>query len=144
MARAHAGVAAAERAQPQHELAQAEGLTDVVVGAGLEAGHAIGLGRAAGQHEDAHVRRLGGGLELAADLGAGDVGQVQIEQDQLGTLPLRALEGVFSGRRQRRAVAVLAQLRVEQALQLAVILDDEDQRGMGGVAERRSCGAVTA
>ena len=76
---------AQHRADAKDQLADAERLDDVVVGAQLEADHAIDLLALCGQHHD---RRLAGAClaaaDPAADLGARDVGQHQVQQNDVG------------------------------------------------------------
>ena len=64
------------------QLARGERLGDVVVGADLEPDHLVDLAVLGGQHDDRHLRL---GPHRAADLGAGQAGQHQVEQDQVGT-----------------------------------------------------------
>ena len=78
---ARAGLAADAahvRADPREQLARRERLGDVVVGADLEAEHAIGFFAARGHHDDRHVDAR---AQLAADLDAVAAGQHQIEHD---------------------------------------------------------------
>ena len=51
--------AAHQRAQARAQLVERERLHEVVVGAGVEAGHAVGHLVAGGEHEDGHLRRRG-------------------------------------------------------------------------------------
>jgi hypothetical protein len=81
---------AAVGAAPQHgahagrELAEAERLGDVVVGAVLETGHAIVFARARGQHDDRDVGAVGARTQDAAHLEPADDRQIEIENDQVG------------------------------------------------------------
>ena len=73
------------------QLAQAVRLDDVVVGAELEADDAVDLLAARGDDDDRHARAL---AQAAADLEAVDVGQAQVEQDEIGSARLeRRLPG---------------------------------------------------
>ena len=54
------------RAHARRQLAEAERLGDVVVGAELEAGDPVVLARARGQHDDRHVRAVGARSQDAA------------------------------------------------------------------------------
>ena len=56
------------RADARRELAQAERLGDVVVGAEVQPGHPIGLARARGEHDDRHARRGRTSAQDPADL----------------------------------------------------------------------------
>ena len=73
--------AAGHGADPRDELAQAEGLDDVVVGAQLEPDDAVDLLALRGDHDDRHV---GAGAQLPADRETVDVRQPNVEQDEVG------------------------------------------------------------
>ena len=73
--------AAQDRADAGGHLAGAEGLDDVVVGAQLEADHAVGLVAAGGEHDDRDLRVA---ADLAADVEAGAVGKHEVEEDEVG------------------------------------------------------------
>ncbi|MFN7977625.1 MAG: hypothetical protein U0P30_05770 [Vicinamibacterales bacterium] len=96
------GTAAATQRRPhaRRQLTRAERLGDVVVGAGVEAGHAIALGRARREHDDRHG---GGGRTLAQDaahLEAVEYRQVQVEDHEIGRLFCRRLQrGVTAAHR---------------------------------------------
>ena len=62
------------------ELAHRERLGDVVVGADLEPGDLVGLAALRGQHDDRH---LAARAQLAADLDAVELGQHQVEDDEV-------------------------------------------------------------
>ena len=47
--------APAERADPREELVERERLDEVVIGAGIEAFHAVSHRSARGEHEDGHL-----------------------------------------------------------------------------------------
>ena len=75
------GVGAAEHGfHAADELGDAEGLGDVVVGAGLEADDLVQLGVLRGEHQDVGVAEL---AHPPADLDAVDVGQAEVEDDQV-------------------------------------------------------------
>ncbi len=71
--------AAQDRLDARGELARRERLRDVVVGAELEAGDAVGLLVARGQHQDRHLRVR---AHLPADLEAVDPRQADVEHDE--------------------------------------------------------------
>ena len=72
------------------QLAHAERLGDVVVGAELEAQDAVELVAARRQHDDGDLRA---GLHLAEDVAAVDVGQAEVEQHDVGRLGDGQLHG---------------------------------------------------
>jgi hypothetical protein len=80
-------VAAQHRLHAADELGDAERLGDVVVRAGLEADDLVELGVLRGEHQDVGVAEL---AHPPADLDAVDVGQAEVEDDQV--------EGVEGGR----------------------------------------------
>src|SRR3954471_21876881 len=89
--------ATAEGAKPGSELLVRERLDEVVVRTCVEAGHPVPDGVARGEHQDRHVgpRRA----DTAGDLEAGDVGQAEIEDDDLDAgRRLRDVEAVEAGR----------------------------------------------
>ena len=87
---------------PQHglhaadELGDGERLGDVVVGAGLEADDLVELGVLRREHQDVRVAE---GADAAAHLDAVDVGQAEIEDDQVVVAQRGGADG---GRRRRR------------------------------------------
>ncbi len=76
-----AGRASRHRTDPRNELAEAERLDDVVVGAELEADDPIDLLALGGDDDDRDVRA---GAQLAADRESVDIGQSEVEQDEVG------------------------------------------------------------
>ena len=114
-----------ERADAQHDLAHDEGLDDIVVGADLEAQDAV-LGLAlGGQHEDADVGERGVGADLLADLVAGRVGQVQIEQDDIGRLRADRREALGAARGPVDRVARGLEVELEEPRDVALVFDDD-------------------
>ena len=85
-------VAARHRAHAGGQLFQLEGLDQIVVGSGVQAGHAVGGGIAGGQHDHrggvAAAAQRAQHAQAGARLGglAGLVGQAQVEQQQVEVL----------------------------------------------------------
>ena len=75
--------AALHRADAGDELAEPERLHDVVVGADLQEPDAVELVLAGGDDDDRHV---GAGADAAADLAAVEIGETEVEQDEVGGL----------------------------------------------------------
>ena len=73
--------AAGDRPDAGQEFVDAERFGDVVVGAGVERVDLVAAVRPAGQHDD---RDGCPGAQLADDLDAVDVGQAEVEHDQVG------------------------------------------------------------
>ena len=75
------------------ELRDAERLGDVVVGARLEPDDLVELGVLRGEHQDVGVAE---GAHAAADLDAVDVGQADVEDDQVQRVRLGGADGGFT------------------------------------------------
>jgi hypothetical protein len=74
---------AGDGTDPGKEFVDTEGFGDVVVGAGIEGGDLSGAVAASGEDHD---RDRGPGAQLADDLDAIEVGEAQIEHDQVGVV----------------------------------------------------------
>ena len=121
------GAARAEDgADPQDQLADAEWLDDVVVGAQLETDHPVDLLALGGQHH--HRRLAGGGVapDPPADLGPRDVGQHEVQQHDVGREPLHRLQtvGAVLGCLNREAGG--GQVVGQQLAKIGLVLDDQD------------------
>ena len=116
--------AAQERLDPAHQLAQAERLGQVVVGAELEADDLVDLVVARRQDQDRH---LGAGRAQAAeDLEAVDAGQADVEDDEVGRLVRRDLEALLAGAGDGDLVALLLEGVLDPARDGVLVFDDED------------------
>ncbi len=113
-------------ADPGHELARAERLRDVVVGAELEAHDPVGLLGAGGQHDDGQRARLGRPAEGAADLQAVDAGQHEVEDDEVRHAGADEGEGLAAVAERVGDVAGPRQVALEQFGDVAVVFDNED------------------
>ena len=114
------------RAHASEELAQREGLGDVVVGAQLEAEHAVDLGAARGEHDHGHVDAAA--AELPADVPAAQPGHHDVEQYEVGRVAQGERERVLAVRRRGGLVALEAQVVLEAAHDLGLIVHDQDPR----------------
>ena len=88
--------------EPGQQLVHAERLGDVVVGAGVEGGHLVGLGVAHRQHDDRH---LGPAPQARDHLDAVDAGQAEVEDHHVGVVLGGEAERLLAGRRQVDLVA---------------------------------------
>ncbi len=79
----HLDAAAEHGADPRQQLARRVRLGDVVVGPELEAHDYVHLGVLGGEHDDRHAL---GRADLPAHLGAGEAGEHEVEQDQVGAV----------------------------------------------------------
>ncbi len=75
--------AAQRDADPGQQLFGTERLGDVVVGAEVERLHLVGLVAARREHDDRHLR---GPPDAPADLGAFEIGQAEVEHDEIGRM----------------------------------------------------------
>ncbi len=78
-----------------HELVEVHRLGDVGVGVQLVAAQDVLFGRRGGQHHDRDEAQIGVGLDLLQQLPAVVLGQVEVQQDQIGP------RGVGEGRPRR-------------------------------------------
>ena len=115
---------AEQRPDPRRQLAQAERLGHVVVGAELEPDHLVQLGILGREHHDRHARL---GADDPADLDPRQLGEHQVEQDEVGTFGPEPGQGLATvGRRDDPESVGLE--RVDQRLaQGRLVVDDEDR-----------------
>ncbi len=107
---------------PGHQLARGERLGDVVVGAEFEPDDLVDLAVAGGDDDDRHLRAL---PQRAAHLGAGQPGQHQVEQHEVGAGPVEAGQRVRAGAGDRDLVALAAQHVGQRVGERLLVLDDE-------------------
>ena len=120
--------AAQHGADAGDDLGAAERLDHVVVGAELEADDAVGLRAAGGEHDDRHA---GAGADRAADVAAVAVGQVEVEQDQVGVEALGQLERAGGGAGDVRLEALAGERLGERLRDRALVLDEQDAGPLG-------------
>ena len=123
-------------AHPGHHLAGAEGLGHVVVGAQLEAGDAVRLLGAGGQHDDRHVAVAaeGPGNVQAVELGEGEV-----EDDQVGVAAAGDLQGLLPVTGGEDLETGALQVVAHQPHDVGLVVDDEHR---GHRAHRRGCAGL--
>src|SRR3954454_12843327 len=122
------GGAAQDGADAGGDLAGAERLDDVVVGAELEPDHSVGLLAAGGQHDDRHLRLA---PDLAADVVAGPVGEHEVEQDEVGADGRRLLESGGGGAGDLEMEALAREGLGEGLRDGRLVLDQEDRPPAG-------------
>ena len=104
-----------------------ERLDQVVVGAGPQATDLLLDLALRGEHDDRDVAgRPFLGPDLRRDLVAVELGQHDVEQDQVGRLGAPQAEALGTVRRDDDLVAFLLQRVLEQALNVRVVVDDEN------------------
>ncbi len=119
-----AGRVTAERGTDAREkFFDAEGLGDVVVGAGVESGDFVALGVAHGEHDDG---RVGGFADFAAGFEAADARHVHVEQDEVGFVFADGVDTFFAGHGFGDDVAVAGESGAHDAADLWFVVDDED------------------
>ena len=112
----------------QHQLARAERLGDVVVGAQLETDHAVLLRAERGQHDD---REVAAGTDAAEHLETIDAGQHHIEHDEVGPLVSHHRQRGLAVGRLRDVVPLGAQVGQHHLADGRVVVDDEHVRHQG-------------
>jgi hypothetical protein len=126
---------------PGEQLARAEGLGEIVVGAHLQSDDAVGLLAARGEHDDRHVRAA---AQVAAQLQPVGARQHQVEDDQVGTRGLERAAHGLAVRRGGDAVALLVQILAQEAARLGVVVDDQDVVLHGDSRHLPPSGALSA
>ena len=114
--------AAQQRAQAGEQLLALEGLDEVVVGAGVEALDARLDRVAGGEHED---RDVVGRAQAPGHLHAVELGQPEVEDDEVGVEGGRLVERRLAVAGDAHLVALQAQRALEHLGDLLVVLDDE-------------------
>ena len=126
--------AAQDGAHAGDHLGPAERLDDVVVGAELEPDDAVGLGPAGGEDDD---RDAAAGADRAADVAAVAVGQVEVEQDQVGLELLLQLQRA-GGRGGDVRLEPLALERLgERGGDRLLVLDEQDPGAIAHAGQHR-------
>ncbi len=121
------GPAAAQyRLHAQDQLARAEGLGDVIVGADLQAQDAVVLVATGGKHDDRH-RPLP--PHPPAHLQAVHAGEHQVEHDQVGPVRGGAGEGCGAVVRAVDDVTGAVQIPGDDLGDGRIVVDDQDSRG---------------
>src|SRR2546422_817261 len=133
------GAAARQRLEPRQELAEGEGLRQVVVGAGLEPAHPVVQGIERRQHQDR--RGDAAAAQLAAQVEAGAAREADVQDDHVVAAERGLLQAVREAGRERRVDALRAQAVAQEARQLGIVFDDQypHSRLRGGTTEDREC-----
>src|SRR5580693_2072634 len=119
------GAATQDGLDAQDQLARAERLGDVVIGAELQAGDPVLLARLGGQHQDGHGS---GRAQLAGDGLAGHVGQAEIEYYQVRRGRRRQGDGLRAGTGGQHRQARPLEVGPDQLAQLAFVLYQQHRR----------------
>ena len=106
-----------------HQFLDAEGLDDVIIGAGVERLDLVAFGVAHGEHDDGNVA---GGPNFAASIEAGDAGQIHVENDQVGVLGTDKTERLFSRFGFDDGITVRGKSGAHHPADLGLVVDDEN------------------
>ena len=138
------GRAAQDRLEPGRELGEGEGLDQVVVGAGAQAGDALVDGAHRGQ-EDRRGLHAGGAQRLQ-ERQAVEVGEHAVEHQGVEAAVEGVHQALAAGAGRLDGVAGLAQALGEIVAGVGVVLDDEDAAGHAAMSLLGSdgAGAVTS
>jgi len=120
---APAPAAAEDGPDPGAELAQAEGLGQVVVGPDLEAEELVRLGVPRGQHDDGDLAPR---PDPARRLDPVEPRQVEVEDEEVEALPRGELDRLGAGEGLGHLVAEGGEVIAQDLVQLALVLDHED------------------
>ena len=121
----HGGYGAAQHGvDPGHELVEAEGLGHVVVAPGGESPDLV-LGGVARRQEQ-HGRAVPLGPQPSAHLGAVDVGQHDVQEDQVVVAPLGQRHGIAPGGGGVDRETLEAQGGAEQVGDVGLVVDHQD------------------
>jgi hypothetical protein len=112
----------------RQELADGERLGDVVVGAGVERRHLVGLPAARRQHDDRHRCPF---PEPSDDLDPVQIGESQIEDYEVGLARGGLDQPVLPGLGLDHAIALARERGTQEAADRRLVLDDEDDRASG-------------
>ena len=127
------GAAPQVGAHPRQQLAEPEGLGQVVVGARLQPDDDVDLVPPGGEDHQ-HRARLGQ-PEPAADLDAVEIGQAEVEQDEIEELLGGGVQAALAGLVPGDDVPVALQPGGQGAADRVVVLDDQQFRHTGRVGE---------
>src|SRR5919204_4739130 len=128
--------AAQQRAHAAPKLADRERLGDVVVRAELEPDDLVELVVAGREHDD---RNLALGAQALADLEAVELGQHQVEHDEVDVLFREACERLLAVPRLQHAIPLALERIGEELLDGVLVVDEEDGRGVGHVGSAFGC-----
>ena len=120
--------AAQDGADAGDELAGAERLDDVVVGAELEAQHAVGLVAAGGEHDHRHALV---GAQLAQQVEARAVGEHDVEEHEVGALAPGDLEAGRERAGRLRAEALASEGFRQRNGDRLLVLDEQHHPRLG-------------
>ena len=116
--------AAQVRLHARDQFARAEGLGHVVVAADFQSQDAIHLVGPRRQEQHRRARQHRGVPDLAAQLKAVQIGQHDVQQDQIGLGLLQRAQGAFRAAEQLRLIPMADEVVLDQRGKLRFILHD--------------------
>jgi len=134
------GVPAERGANAGEEFFDAEGLGDVIIGAGVEGDDFVTFGVANGEDDDGNVAP---GADFAAGFDARDAGKINVEKNEVGTGFGDEVDGFFAAGSFGDGVAAEGKSAAQDATNLRFVVDDEDISGGGSHREASLAGAAT-
>ena len=118
--------ATADRSHPGDQLAHAERLGQVVIGAELQAGNAVALGAARREHQDGDGLCLRIAAQLATDGQPVEIGEVEVEDDEIEPATLHFHERVMPAAELRNGVALALEIEADGECQVGIVFDESD------------------
>ena len=115
-----------QRPDARHELVGAEWLRNVVVGADLETGDPLGLLGTRREHDDRDQRRRRVRAGRATDFGAVNLGQHEIEHQEVRRASRQRGKPLPSGRVDVDSKPCLFEVAPHEFRDVAVVLDDQN------------------
>ena len=117
---------AKHRADAGDQLARAERLGHIIVGAGLEAADPVALLAARGQHHDRHVGGRRAAAQAAADLDPADALDHPVEQDDVGLDLVDEDQRFLAVAGAGHVVARALEMEGDEVRERAVVLDQQE------------------
>src|SRR5271157_269875 len=109
-----------------HELARAEGLGDVVVGAELESENAVGFTALGGQKNDGHGGEAGSLANRTADFEAVFARNHDVENEQRGTLAFGVGQNIDSGGIDAHIETFVLKMMANEAGNIGIVFHNKD------------------
>jgi hypothetical protein len=106
------------------EFVGGEGFAEVVVGAELESADFFGVGGVDGEEEDGDGAAE---AEGAHDLEAGDIGEAEVEDDEVGAVFFGEFEALGAGFGGDDAEALVEEFEANEFENGGIVVDDEDE-----------------
>ena len=105
---------------------RAEGLRDIVVGSEFKADDRIRFFGLGGKHDDRHHGGVRSGSEPLTNFQAVDLGQHQVQHDEIRLVLFRAFQPFGSGSGRQGAESFFVQVELDEVQNVLFVFDDED------------------